>query len=127
MIDVKINASFMLPGSVLPAESLSTRKRGKKEKKEEKEKQDNQILYRQEKIRLPKGQSIVINLREAKPAQQVVHLCLDAYNYMLESPTQGVTAFHWKSLSKNKRIKAHLEEMAANLGGKLESFVILED
>ena len=127
MIDVKINASFILPGSVLPAELLSTRKRGKKEKKEEKEKQDNQILYRQEKIRLPKGQSIVINLREAKPAKQVIHLSLDAYNYMIESPVQGVTAFHWKSLSKNKRIKAHLEEMAANLCGKLESFVILED
>ena len=127
MIDVKINASFILPGSVLPAESLSTRKRGKKEKKEEKEKQDNQILYRQEKIRLPKEQSIVINLREAKPAKQVIHLSLDAYNYMIESPVQGVTAFHWKNLSKNKRIKAHLEEMATSLGGKLESFVILED
>ena len=77
MVDVKINASFILPGSVLPAELLSARKRGKKEKKEEKEKQDNQILYRQEKIRLPKGQSIVINLREAKPAKQVIHLSLD--------------------------------------------------
>ena len=127
MIDVKINASFILPGSVLHAELLSTRKRGKKEKKEEKEKQGIQILYRQETIRLPKGQSIVINLRKAKPAKQVVHLSLDAYNYMIESPVQGVTAFHWKSLSKNKRIKAHLEEMAANLGAELESFVILED
>ena len=61
MADVKVSASFILQGSVLPAEPPCSKK-GKKERKEEKEKNEN--FYRQEVIRLRNNKQIVINLRK---------------------------------------------------------------
>lgn len=125
MSDIKVNASFVLPGRTLPAEPPCSKKgKEKKEKKEE----SAEILYRQEKIRT-KNQAIVINLRKGIPAKQVVHLSLDAYNYMTsqDNPPYGVKSFDWKRLSKTKRLKLHLQEIGKNFGGELEDFVVLED
>lgn len=125
MSDVKINASFVLPGGTLRAE-LPLLKKGKKGKKEEKEEEG---LYRQETIRLVKEKPIVISLREPKPAQQVLHLSYEAYNFMISDDGRlpGITQFEWKRLSNNKKVKIHLMNIAESLGGKLESFAILED
>ena len=128
MSDVKINACFVLQGGTLPAEPRLLKKAKKKKKKKE-EKKESEILYRQEIIRLENEKPIVISLREAKPARQSLHLSIDAYNYMIadENPVQGMKLFEWKKLSKNKRVKLHLQVTADSLGGKLESFTILED
>ena len=127
MSDVKINACFVLPGGTLPAEPRLLKKAKNRKKKEEKK--ESEILYRQEKIHLDNGKQIVISLREAKPARQSLHLSMEAYNYMVanENPVPGVKIFEWKKLSKNKRVKLHLQVTAEALGGKLESFTILED
>lgn len=127
MSDVKINASFVIPGSTLPAEPRLLKKAKKKGKKEEEKK--DEILYRQEKIYPEKGKPIVISVREGKPARQSLHLSIEAYNYMIanENPVQGIKVFEWRKLSKNKRVKLHLQVTAEALGGKLESFTILED
>lgn len=131
MIDVKINASFVLPGGTLPAEPSLLKKGEKKKKRKEKEEKQNdeQLQFRQEVIRLEKGNQIVISLREAKVARQSLHLSIEAYEYMTsdDNPAPKIKLFEWKRLSKNKRVKAHLQDIAAGLGGKLESFTILED
>lgn len=125
MTEIKVNASFTLLGGVLPAEPPCSKK-GKKKKKEENIK--NEVLYRQESIRL-KNQTLVINLREPKPVQQILHLSKDAYEYMIsdENPVSGLSTFIWKRLNKNKRLKEHLKIIAEDLNAKLDSFVILED
>ena len=127
MVDVKINASIVLQGGTLPAEppQLKKRKKGKKKKEEKK----SEILYRQEIIRLEKEKPIVISLREPKSARQVIHLCQEAYDYMIanENPVKGMKVFEWKKLSNNKKVKLHLQVFAESLGGKLEAFKILED
>ena len=56
MVDVKVSASFILQGSVLPAEPPCSKKGKKKRKKEEKK---NEILYRQEIIHLKKNIKII--------------------------------------------------------------------
>ena len=66
MADVKVSASFILQGRVLPAEQPCSKK-GKK-KKEEKEKNEN--FYHQETIRLRNNKPIVINVRNDIPAKQ---------------------------------------------------------
>lgn len=131
-MDVKINASFLLQGRGLPAEPhllKNVKKKKKKEKEEEKEKQKDEILYRQENVNLKGGKQIVISLREAKPARQNLHLNTEAYNYMTsnDNPVPKMKVFQWKQLSKNKKVKLHLQVIAESLGGKLESFTILED
>jgi hypothetical protein len=126
MVDVKISASFTLQGSVLPAEPPCSKKGKKKRKKEEKKKE---ILYRQEVISLENKKQIVINLREAVPAKQNLHLSTDAYNYMVsvENPVEGIKVYEWKKLTPNKRVKYHLQVIAESLNAKLESFTVLED
>lgn len=125
MVDVKVSASFILQGSVLLAEPPCSKKGKKKRKKEEKK---NEILYRQEIIHLKK-KPIVINLREAIPATQSLHLSMDAYNHMIsvDNPVEGMKVYEWKKLTPNKRVKYHLQVIAESLNAKLESFTVLED
>lgn len=126
MVDVKVSASFILQGSVLPAEPPCSKKGKKKRKKEEKK---NEILYRQEIIHLQNKKPIVINLREAIPATQSLHLSMDAYNHMIsiDNPVEGMKVYEWKKLTPNKRVKCHLQVIAESLNAKLESFTVLED
>ena len=125
MSEIKVNASFMLPGSVLPAEPPCSKNGKKKKKKEEKE----EILYQKEVIRLKNQAPIVINLRVAKPVTQNMHLTKEAYSYMIsaENPAKGQKLFDWKRLSNRKRLKAHLQNIASSIGGVLVDFVVLED
>lgn len=126
MVDVKVSASFILQGSVLPAEPPCSKKGKKKRKKEEKK---NEILYRQEIIHLKNKKPIVINLREAIPATQSLHLSMDAYNHMIsvDNPVEGIKVYEWKKLTPNKRVKYHLQVIAESFNAKLESFTVLED
>lgn len=138
MIDVKVSASFILQGSVLPAEHPCSKK-GKEEKKKKKKRNESpndkkdEILYNTEIIKLNvkkgKQETIVINVRASKPATQVIHLCKDAYENMIsanEVPC-GCKANEWKKLSNNKRLKWHLERIAEQLNGTLQEFSVLED
>ena len=125
MADVKVSASFILQGSVLPAEQPCSKK-GKK-KKEEKEKNEN--FYRQESIRLRNNKPIVINLRNTIPAKQSLHLSTAAYNHMVsvDNPVEGMKMCDWKKLSHNKRLKCYLQVIAHDLNAELESFTVLDD
>lgn len=128
MIDVKVRASFILQGSILPAEQSTLKSGKKKRKKKEKEKKEFQVNYKTETIKLKK-ETVTIKLRQAKPVTQTIQLSLDAYNYMTDPKiiAYGKNSREWGQLSKNKRLKYHLEQMAEDLCGTLDSFVVLED
>lgn len=132
MSEIKVNASIILPGRVLPAEPpllKNGKKERKKKRKEEKEEEKTLISYHQETIRFKDKTPIVINVRDAKPVKQIIRLSKEAYSAMVsaENPVKGTTSFMWKKLSARKRLQAHLQVMANALGGKLDDFSILED
>lgn len=127
MDNIKISASFILPGSVLPAEQPCS-KNGKKKKSKDKMIQKEPISYHTETIKVKQG-TIVINVRDAKPVTQTMHLTQSAYDYMSshEYPIYGINAKEWKNMSKTQRVKAHLLLIAYDLNGYLKDFTILED
>ena len=129
MTDVKVSASFILPGSVLPAEPPLLKNGKKKRKKKKKEKEENPISYKKETIRIGKKDTIVISVRESKPAKQVLNINSDAYNCMISSeiPAPGFKLFEWKRMTVTKRLRVHLGLIAETLGGKLEAFKVLDD
>lgn len=132
MTDVKVSASFILPGSVLPAEPpllKKGKKKKRKNKKKKEEKTENTISYKKESIKVDKKETIVINLRVAKPAKQVININSDAYAYMVsqDSPAPGFKLFEWKRMTVTKRLRVHLGLIAESLGGKLEAFKVLDD
>ena len=132
MYNIKVSASFVLPGRTLLAEQPCSKNGKTKEKKEkmmeEEMVRNDKLSYHQETIYL-KDKRLIINLRDAIPARQNLHLSEDAYNYMIapENPVPGMKVFEWKRLTKTKRVRLHLEEIAKNFRGTLESFSVLED
>lgn len=119
MENIKVRASFILPGRVLPAEKSIS--------KTDENQQDN---YTTETIKMGKKfGTITINLRKAKPITQVLNLTLEAYNYLTsnEAVIGGkFTAREWAKLTKHKKLKYHLIDMAQDLHGTLGDFVVLE-
>ena len=68
-----------------------------------------------------------IATRKCKPATQVISLSEEAYDYFTDSTAipykfKGV----WKGLTANQRIQWHCQQIAEAMGGRLESFVVLE-
>lgn len=124
MLDIKVTASFILPGSVLRAETPEKKEKGEKEKRRK-----DDSLYRQETIRFKNDKPIVINLRKGVPATQTLHLSTESYKYLIsqENPVSGMTPYMWKKLSNKNRIECHLKIIAHDLNGVLDTFTILED
>lgn len=131
MTDVKVRASFTLPGSVLPAEYTQLKKEKRKEKKrkkEKKEKEKNPVSYHNENFKIGR-ETFVIKIRDAKSATQTIQINKDGYESMID-PTvapYGVKLKMWGQFTKSKRLRYHLNLIANDLGGTLASFVILED
>ena len=119
MDNVKICASFILPGSVRPAE-YSYSKNGKK-------KVNKNIEYVQQTVRLKNGKSQVINLIKPLPAKQSIKITNEAYEAWLVTPVQGMTSKYWSNMSKSFRIKHHLQDIAESIGGELSDFEIMKD
>lgn len=65
---------------------------------------------------------------EVKPASQHINLTEEAYNYMIsnECPYWAKPKV-WNSLSKKKRLEAHLQNITESLGGKSYIYVIFEE
>ena len=74
-----------------------------------------------------KQETIKVSTRKCKPATQVISLSEEAYDYFVD-PFSTPYKFKgvWKSLTKNQKVQWHCQQIAEAMGGKLESFVILE-
>ena len=76
-----------------------------------------------------KGKVSQVNIlvRKSKPARQIINMSEEAYQNMVSQfPPEGHTARAWNSLNKNQKLKWHCEQIAEQLGGKLESFKVFD-
>jgi len=119
MDNVKVCASFILPGSKIPAE-YSYSKNGKK-------KVNKNIEYVQQTVRLKSGKNQVINLIKPIPAKQSIKITKEAYDFWIETPVSGMNTKFWNNMSKTFRVKHHLMEIAKSIGGELDDFEIMKD
>lgn len=131
MLEIKISATFLLPGSTLVAEKPISKK-GKSKEQLEQLKQEYYRTHKQETVAFYCNRQrhiIEIWTRKGKPATQKINLCKEAYDYMISSEGYtGIVSKHdWARTSKKMRVKLHLMQIAESLGGSLLDFAILED
>lgn len=118
MDNVKVSATFVLPGRTLIAEKSISKK--------------DIITYHEEVVSFfcdKKRHTINLQLRDGKPALQKMNITLESYNYMIsdEGRLESISKGMWKQTSKAKKIKLHLIEIGKSINGKLLEFNIFED
>lgn len=131
MLDIKISATILLPGSTLVAEKPIS-KTGKTKEQLEQLKQEYYNTHKKETVAFYCNRQrhiIEIWTRVGKPATQKINLCKEAYNHMIsnEGYTDVASKHDWARTSKKMRIRLHLMQIAESLGGTLLDFAILED
>ena len=131
MSEIKVSATFLLPGSTLVAEKPISKK-GKNKEELELMKQEYERTHHQETVVFTiKRQRHVLQLwiRNSKPATQKMNLSKEAYDYMTSNESYAgiATKNDWAHTSKVKRVKLHLMDIAQSLNAKLLDFVILKD
>ena len=52
---------------------------------------------------------------------------MEAYKYMINTPTDSISTNHWKRMSENQRIAKHLKEIQHDLGAISFEFTVLKD
>lgn len=154
MIDVKMNLTVLLPGSnmISKQECLKQLKEEVKDKKGNIKFIDKDVPD-PEKHNLNylkvsydgKKEVISYYTRKCTPAKQVLNISTVAYNYFISSGAPE--GFHippnfqpykslrlmslrdqaWNALSKEQRLRWHCEQIAANLGGVVEDFIVFQD
>ena len=74
------------------------------------------------------AKTITVETRKCKPANQLLNLSVDAYNYMIgkEAP-YFVKARDWKRLTKKQRLEAHLKRIVEGLGGVSFTYAVLDN
>lgn len=131
MLEIKVSATFLLPGSTLVAEKPISKK-GKSKEQLEQLKQEYYRTHKHETVAFYCNRQrhiIEIWTRVGKPATQKLNLCKEAYDYMISSEgwTEVASKHDWSRTSKKMRVKLHLMHIAESLGGSLLDFAILED
>ena len=74
-----------------------------------------------------KPETLKVSVRKSRPATQVISLSEEAYDYFTDPMAvpykfKGV----WKSLTANQRVQWHCQQIAEAMGGRLDSFVVLD-
>ena len=54
-------------------------------------------------------------------------MSMEAYQYMMSTPTSNISINHWKRISENQRIAEHLKETQHDLGAISFEFTIFND
>lgn len=132
MIEIKVSATFLLPGSKLVT-SKPIDKTGKSKEELDVLNQQFQKTHHQETISFyynHKRHFITIWVRNGVPVVQKLHMSKEAYDWMTSAESvilEEHTAREWKHFSKMKRLKLHLKRTAESFQGKLLDFEIFED
>lgn len=115
MDNIKISASFLLPGSVM-----------------NREKDSNGDPVKYSKLTLDvignKGKHEVLKMKIPKchPCTQVINMTEKAYNYMM-STAHGYSPSYWHNLSERQRIAEYLKDIQYDLHATSFDFTILDD
>lgn len=142
MVDTKLSLSVILPGSTM----FSTEESVKQLKKPVRNKSGKTVLKRgkvvYKEVTVPdfdkhdsfelqlkeKGKTEVIKVlvRKSRPAKQVINLTEAAYNYMVSKECPAGFRGSWDKLSLKQKLYWHCQQIAIQLGGKLESYEVLD-
>lgn len=125
MNETKLTANIELPGSIMFGKEAC--------QKSPKELTEYNCLIVTDKIRKGKKveykkEKLVFFTRKCIPALQVINMSEEAYQYMISNEVPSFSNKNtWMKMSKEQRLVAHLNEVAASLGGKLASYCVYPD
>ena len=122
---IKITANFELPGGTMFGKDIC--------QKNPKEYTEYNSLIVEDKVKKGKKteikrEKIQFFTRKSIPALQVINIMDEAYQSMTSNEVPSFsTKSAWNKMTKEQRIVAHLNEIAAHLGGKLIDYTIYPD
>lgn len=141
MSEIKMNVSIILRGRVMltKEECLKTTqvnytdKKGKKRTKfvevEDPEKYETYQMQLKD-YKTKKIETLHISVRKCREAKQSLNINKESYNYMIGKDScgsLGVSQKHWNRMTKDQRLKAHLDEICKGLNGISYTYHIFED
>ena len=117
MDNIKISASFKLKGSVMYSE---------------KDKNGEPIHYDINTVNFydtetNKTKTVKLKTSRCKPCVQTISMSKEAYQYMMSTPIDNISANHWKRMSESQRITEHLKEIQHDLDAISFEFTVFED
>lgn len=116
MDNIKISASFTIPGSVMYTE---------------KDSQGEPVHYKNVSFNVSnkrgKQELLKMKLSKCKPCKQVINMTEDAYNSMLNIPPKNTSPVFWKRLPVTQRISEHLKDIQLTLHATDFEFTIFND
>ena len=122
---IKITANFELPGGTMFGKEVC--------QKNPKEYTEYNSLIVEDKVKKGKKteikrEKIQFFTRKSIPALQVINIMDEAYQSMTSNEVPSFSTKNvWNKMTKEQRIVAHLNEIAAHLGGKLIDYTIYPD
>lgn len=116
MNDIKITASFVLPGSVMDKTVDSN-----------KEYKNYELIQVRTHVGKDSYKTITVRIPKCKQCTQTLNMSMDAYTNMLTTPVQGTSPKHWVRMPASQRIEAHLREIQAGLRATGFTYIIYED
>ena len=132
MIEPKLSLILVLPGSIMVSQQVA-------ENKPEELTEEHKMLFKSYKSKKDKGPEVItFRTRKSMPAKQVLKMSQEAYEAMLEEPTnpkynkvvakvKGKLIRVWDTMSEESRIKKHCELIAHDMNALDFSFNVLED
>ena len=132
MIEPKLSLILVLPGSIMVSQQVA-------ENKPEELTEEHKMLFKSYKSKKNKGPEVItFRTRKSIPAKQVLKMSQEAYEAMLEEPTnpkynkvvakvKGKLIRVWDTMSEESRIKKHCELIAHDMNALDFSFNVLED
>lgn len=143
MTNIKLSLNILLPGSTMFSEEESSKqltkpvknKSGKVVRKKGKvltktytvpdfDKYDSFTLRLEQKGKAP--EQIRVFTRKCKPARQVINMSEEAYQYMISKEQPAEFKGAWNALTNYQKLLWYCNRIAASLGGKVESFQVLD-
>lgn len=126
MLETKVSLTVVVPGATMIS---------KQECLKQLENSDDESLVLNHQVitvydKDNKNQKVLhIKTRKCIPARQSLNICKEAYEAMTSSeiPYKVRKVSEWLAMSKKQRLEKHLDDIAAQLGGVVGSYVIFED
>ena len=117
MDNIKISARFKLIGGIMYSE---------KDQNSEPLHYDVNTMDFYDKKK-SKKETVKFKTSRCKPCIQTISMSMEAYQYMMSTPTDNISANHWKRMSENQRIAEHLKETQYDLDAISFEFTVFED
>ena len=113
--EIKLNLNITVPGRVMMSEQLCS----------ENNKYDNVKISLNVK---GKRELLDVKVRSTISAKQSINISKEAYEYFIgkEAP-YFMKQKEWARLSKQEKLRAHLDEIVANVGGISYTYKIFEE